>query len=216
MKSHRYVIMANGKGTRWKNYAGHPKQLLRVGSETLLQRLVRQLHQADRRAEVIISAANPNFDVRGARRHAPARGSHEVDRFPPELLEPGTTFLYGDVRYCDAVIRQIVRAGSGTQFFGDTEALVAVRVSNSQVFLSHLDKVRLLAITGVLPGARGWQLYQSLRGLPMQQQPVPAPHLARDPSFQFPTGSVTNINRPADLNKLPYEPKWDGKNYAQH
>ncbi len=50
----RYVIMADGKGSRWNNFLGHDKQEIRIDGETLLERTVRLVHENDPDAALII------------------------------------------------------------------------------------------------------------------------------------------------------------------
>ena len=92
----RYVIMANGKGSRWNNYEGIPKHLISIGGETLLQRTTRLVHSFDSQAEVIITSRNPDCVAEGARRYEPLRSQREIDRFCVELIQDGVCFLYGD------------------------------------------------------------------------------------------------------------------------
>ena len=51
----RYVIMADGKGSRWNNFMGHKKHDISVSGETLLERTVRLVHKFDDAAEIIIT-----------------------------------------------------------------------------------------------------------------------------------------------------------------
>ena len=85
----RYVIMANGKGSRWNNYEGIPKHLISIGGETLLQRTTRLVHSFDSQAEVIITSRNPDCVAEGARRYEPLRSQREIDRFCVELIQDG-------------------------------------------------------------------------------------------------------------------------------
>ena len=52
----RYVIMADGKGSRWNNFMGHKKHDISVSGETLLERTVRLVHKFDDAAEIIITS----------------------------------------------------------------------------------------------------------------------------------------------------------------
>lgn len=163
----RYVIMANGRGSRWGNYGGVPKHLVKVAGETLLERLVRQLSQLDPSGEVVVSSSNPAYETPGARRHEPAENTIELDRFVPELLVDQAWFLYGDTYYSDEALRHII-ASPVTEigFFGDERAIVAVGVSDVDLMLEHLGRVRALFLSGEISSCVGWQLYQSYAGLP--------------------------------------------------
>ena len=67
----KYVIMADGKGSRWNNYMGLTKHNIRIGGETLLERTVRLLHEYDDAAEVIITSHNTQLHIDGAERYEP-------------------------------------------------------------------------------------------------------------------------------------------------
>ena len=41
----KVIILANGNGTRWNNYHGVEKQLIKIDGETLLHRMCRICHE---------------------------------------------------------------------------------------------------------------------------------------------------------------------------
>ena len=164
----RYVIMANGKGRRWKNYEGKPKQLIEVDGETLLARTTRLVTEHDPHAEVLISSANPLCVAPGAQRHVPMRNAHELDRFCYELIEDGTCFLYGDVFYTESVINAIIRRKTvSAAFFGNEQSIVAVKVGNAKLVKYAITKLIALVDKGGLADAKGWQLYHWMEGMPL-------------------------------------------------
>ena len=65
----KYVIMADGRGSRWNNFMGHSKHDIRIGSETLLERTVRLTHAFDDTAEVIITSHDTSLSIAGAQRY---------------------------------------------------------------------------------------------------------------------------------------------------
>ena len=97
----KYIIMADGKGTRWNNYNNIPKHFIEVNGETLLARTVRLLHTYDKDCEVIITSHDSRYDVEGATRYEPKDNVLEIDRFTRELVEDDVCFLYGDTYYSD-------------------------------------------------------------------------------------------------------------------
>lgn len=158
----RYVIMANGKGTRWKMFNGVPKHLIKVKGETLLQRTTRLAHETDPEAEVIISSSNPECVADGARRYEPVRNELEIDRFVPELVEDDMAFLYGDTFYTDDSFAKIVREPcSKLAFYGNEKSIVAVKVGDASLMRKYFDEVRQAYIEGRLDACKGWQLYHS-------------------------------------------------------
>ncbi|MBN7794141.1 NTP transferase domain-containing protein [Microbacterium esteraromaticum] len=162
----RYVIMANGHGTRWGGHNGIPKHLIEFDGETLLRRIVRQVAEADPGADIVISASNPRYETEGARRHAPEVNEIELDRFVPELIVDEVTFLYGDTLYSTSAIAAIVaEPTTAIDFFGDERAIVAVKSVDRDLLLRHLDRVRRLFIANEIDACKGWQVYQSYEGL---------------------------------------------------
>lgn len=189
----RYVVMANGKGSRWGDHLGIPKQLIEIHGETLLARIARQVAQLDPEAEIIISSSDPRHNTPGARRYAPLRNEIELDRFVEELLIDDTCFLYGDTFYTDTAIRQIIRSGpQPIIFFGDSRSIAGVSCNDAKLMLSHLQKVREYYLSGKLDDCIGWQVYQSYTGQLFQRLKVGSEY--RDLS-----GGVAGFNSPEDL-----------------
>ena len=60
----KYIIMADGKGSRWKNYRGMPKHLVKIKGETLLARTVRLIKELDGESEVIITSHDDRYKTR--------------------------------------------------------------------------------------------------------------------------------------------------------
>ena len=58
----KYIIMADGKGTRWGNYQDIPKHLIQIGGETLLGRTVRLLNEKDPGCEVVITSHDERYE----------------------------------------------------------------------------------------------------------------------------------------------------------
>ena len=88
----KYVIMADGKGSRWNNYMGLTKHNIRIGGETLLERTVRLVHENDASAEVIITSHNEAVNIDGAVRYEPKNNVLEIDRFTAELIGDDRAF----------------------------------------------------------------------------------------------------------------------------
>lgn len=184
--------MANGRGTRWDGHLGIPKQLLKVNGETLLQRITRQVHEQCEDAEVIISSSNPKMEAFGALRYEPETNEIELDRFVPELLQDGVTFLYGDTFYLDSAVERIVGASDdGLEFFGDDRSIVAVHCAESAVMRKHVEAVRDAYLSGKIEKCIGWQVYQSYEGLPYGRNRI-------EGHFVDLTGLTAGFNSPDD------------------
>lgn len=167
----KYIIMADGKGTRWNNYQDIPKHFIRVGDETLLERTVRLLHEKDASAEVIITSHDSRYEVAGAVRYEPKNNVLEIDRFTEELIEDQVCFLYGDTYYSDNAIDMIVREkNEDLLFFGNESAIVAVKVADGKLFAYHVNRVRKLYQEGKIDKCIGWQVYQSFMNLPFGEK----------------------------------------------
>ncbi|MBR3786081.1 MAG: 2-C-methyl-D-erythritol 4-phosphate cytidylyltransferase [Firmicutes bacterium] len=162
----KYVIMADGKGTRWNNYQNIPKHFIEVGGETLLARTVRLLHEKDQGCQVFITSHDPRYDIEGATRYEPQNNVLEIDRFTRELIEDDVCFLYGDTYYSDDAMEKIVTLeAEDLLFFGNEKSIVAVKVKDAALFTQHLDNVTRLFLAEKIKGCKGWQVYQSFTGL---------------------------------------------------
>lgn len=191
----KYIIMADGKGTRWNNYQDIPKHFIKVNGETLLARTVRLLKENDSFCEVIITSHDPRYEVAGARRYEPKHNVLEIDRFTTELIEDNICFLYGDTYYSDVSIKTIVdTAAEDLLFFGNARSIVAVKVADAKVFSSHVNRVRELFLAGKIEKCIGWQVYQSFLGLPFGEKKITEKYIyLRDDTRDF--------NSPQDLEQ---------------
>lgn len=196
MSHSRYVIMANGKGTRWGGHLGIPKQLIEIGGETLLRRIVRQLGYFDPGAEVIISSSDARHETDGAIRHEPMRNEIELDRFVQELITDDTCFLYGDTFYTDEAISRITEANNDPlSFFGDERSIVGVSCRNAETFSTRLAEVRDGYEKGRLSSCIGWQVYDSYTGQLYSDRIV-------EKSFVWLTQLTAGFNSPEDLRRF--------------
>lgn len=169
----KYIIMADGKGTRWDNYNNIPKHLIEFNGETLLARTVRLLHTYDVGCEVVITSHDSRYEVSGATRYEPKNNVLEIDRFTRELIADDICFLYGDTFYSEASIKAIVEERTADLlFFGNENSIVAVKVKDSEIFLNHVERVRNLFTQGKIRGCKGWHVYQSFQGLPFDQKEI--------------------------------------------
>lgn len=186
----RYIIMADGKMSRWRAECDTPKHLLQIGGETLLSRLVRQL-DAGEGDEVIITSHDPRYEVPGARRYEPQNNRLEIGRFTWELIRDDCCFLYGDTYYTDEAVRAIrAMRTERLHFFGNEKSIVAVLVGDGALLREHIRRVTELYLSGEIDDCRGWQVYQSYTGLPFGQRRVgPAYTLLADGTQGFNTVS---------------------------
>ncbi len=162
----RYVIMADGQGTRWNNYNNIPKHLIVINGETLLQHTVRLILERKPDAEVIITSHDERYEIPGARRHEPQDNHYEIDRFTYELVEDNTCFLYGDTYYTEEAMDIILgRSTDQILFFGNRKSIVAVKAADGALLQKHIDTVKRMYLNGEISTCKGWQVYQSFEGL---------------------------------------------------
>ena len=191
----KYIIMADGEGTRWNNYHNIPKHLIEIDGETLLTRTVRLLRENDARADIVITSHDPRYEVPGARRYEPQNNHLEIDRFTEELIADDVCFLYGDTFYSESVIQKIADTpAEKLLFFGNERSIVAIKVADGALFRQHVDRVRALFLAGKIEKCIGWQVYQSFEGLPFGEKTIAADYiLIQDGTEDF--------NSPADYNR---------------
>ncbi|MBR1989440.1 MAG: 2-C-methyl-D-erythritol 4-phosphate cytidylyltransferase [Firmicutes bacterium] len=191
----KYIIMADGKGTRWQNYNDIPKHFIEIGGETLLARTVRLLNEGDEAADVIITSHDPRYEVPGARRYEPLNNHLEIDRFTEELIGDDVCFLYGDTYYSREAMDTILRTETEDMiFFGNERSIVAIKVKDGALFRNHVDNVRRLFLEGKIEKCIGWQVYQSFTGLPFGEKKI-------GPSYIVLEDGTEDFNSPEDLAK---------------
>lgn len=191
----KYVIMADGKGSRWNNYMGLTKHNIRIGGETLLERTVRLLHEYDAAAEVIITSHNTQLHIDGAERYEPKNNVLEIDRFTAELIGDDMCFLYGDVYYSEEAIKTIVESVGAERllFIGSHKSICAVLIKDGALFRSLYETIRSMYLDGRITECKGWQVYHLYAGLPLESREIGRGYLITD-SF------TRDFNSPDDYN----------------
>ena len=159
----KYIIMADGKMTRWKIDCDTPKHLIKIQGETLIERLVRQLKEViNVDDKIIITSHDSRYEVVGATRYEPKNNHIELDRFTWELIEDEVCFLYGDTYYSDYAINQIVKLRTNDLDFVSTkDSIIAVIVNQGDELKKHIEIVKEHFYKGIIPACKGWQVYQS-------------------------------------------------------
>ncbi len=190
----KYIIMADGQGTRWQNYNDIPKHFIVINGETILARTVRLLNEVDAEAEVVITSHDPRYEIPGAKRYEPLNNHLEIDRFTEELIADDVCFLYGDTFYSEEAIVAIAKTDTeDILFFGNEKSIVAIKVKDGALFKSHVDRVRNLFLEGKLEKCIGWQVYQSFTGLPFMKKQI-------GEKFVVLADNTEDFNTPEDYN----------------
>lgn len=103
----KYYILANGEGTRWKNYKGVPKQLIEIDGETILHRMIRLLREEGvPKGNIFICGPFDDADAVSIMTKSPTK--REVFEEIANLAQSPFTILYGDCYYTKACIHEIV------------------------------------------------------------------------------------------------------------
>lgn len=191
----KYIIMADGKGSRWNNYNDIPKHFIEVDGETLLARTVRLLRMYDEQCEIIITSHDPRYEVEGATRYEPVNNVLEIDRFTAELIEDDVCFLYGDTYYSYSAIKSIVATETDDlMFFGNEKSIVAVKVKDAGVFRYHVNRVRELFLHGEIKKCIGWQVYQSFMDMSFEEKKIAG-------KYVYMEDGTRDFNSPEDYEK---------------
>ncbi len=194
----RFVIMADGKGTRWDNYMGIPKHLAEVDGEPILGRTVRLLNEmTGGKAEVIVTSHDERYEFEGCTRHEPLDNKLEIDRFTRELITDDTCFLYGDTYYTEEALSAIINMETDDiLFFGNIKSIVAVKIKDSRIFEQHVQRVKDLYLAGKIEKCVGWQVYQSITGQEFSNKAVPAE------KFILLAKETTDFNTPEEYREI--------------
>lgn len=105
----KVYILADGEGTRWNNWGGVPKQLLKVNDETILDRMIR----------LCVENGLDNITIVGDFKNKYAKNiklycDNKIDLFIKVAEESKEPFvlLNGDVFYTEEIIKDIVKRNS--------------------------------------------------------------------------------------------------------
>lgn len=198
----KYIIMADGKGSRWQNYGDIPKHFIKINGETLIERTVRLLKEGEPNCEVIVTSHDSRYEFPGVRRHEPQNNHLEIDRFTEELIENNVCFLYGDTFYSQNAMETILSTHTDDiMFFGNARSIVAVKVADGELFRSHVHRVRNLFLDGKIDKCIGWQVYQSFTGLPFGEKQIGENYVVLEDGTE-------DFNSPEDYNRRKNK-EWD-------
>ena len=164
----KYIIMCSGNGTRWNNYTGVPKHLVKIGDETLLGRTTRLLKE--RNIEYLITSEDERYKEYG---DTISQTYHdcEVDRF--EEFDENVCYLYGDVYYTENAIDTIIGSGcNDVLFFGSEMEIFAVKVKDRELFYKHKNRVKDLYLKGKIDRCIGWEVYRSINHIPLEEYAI--------------------------------------------
>jgi hypothetical protein len=121
MMKTKVIIIAAGEGTRWNNYLGVPKHLVKIDGETLLERTVRLFNGCD----ITIVGHDERYEVDGAELVIPEmRGLHDVNKqclLTRDLWNKDgrTIIVLGDIFFSEKCVESILGyLGDDMRVFG--------------------------------------------------------------------------------------------------
>lgn len=161
-----YIIMADGKGTRWKDYQGIPKHFVEIDGKKIITRTIDLLVKFDPKCRITVTSHDSRYEFENAVRYEPKDNHLEIDRFTEELIDDEVCFLYGDTYYTEECLMRIVNEDLGDiTFFGNRHIIVGIKVKRSDVFRKHIHRIKFMYLNGNIQQCKGWQVYQSYLGI---------------------------------------------------
>lgn len=168
----RVLVIAAGSGTRWANYRGAPKHLLKIEGEVLLERTCRQfLRHTD---DVVVVGPDDRYLVNGTRLYTPDPSrTRELDKFASSMTEwskdERTVLVYGDVYFTDEAIETISTNKDSWVYFCRSGASSVTGKTAKEIFAIAFDSkdnnLMEKAINKLLPlesVTGGWTLFREL------------------------------------------------------
>ncbi len=135
----KYIIMSDGKGTRWNNYLGITKQEVIINNERLIDRTVRMILERTTN-DVYILSSNQNHDSKYAKRIVSKYDDYFHKKYAYDFLDDSTTYLYGDTFYDEKTIDIIIKdMVENISFYGNEYAIIAVKANNYQLLKRVID-----------------------------------------------------------------------------
>lgn len=177
-------MIAAGEATRWNNYLGTPKHLIKIGGEPILHRTVRLFAGND----IYIVAKDESYAVEGAKVYIPKFNldNYDVDKFlnSEELWSDTerTLVVYGDVYFTEKAVDKITKhTERDWRLFGRAFDSSVIEDDWGECFAQSfypehiplhrnaLDRVLKLYKEDVLDRCGGWEHYRAILGLPDSQ-----------------------------------------------
>lgn len=190
----KYIIMAAGKGTRWNNYLGIPKHLVKINGETLLARTTRLLKKYG--VEDYLITCNNHCYAAYGKTIDQSLHDCEIDRFEEFPTDEPICYLYGDVYYSEAAINTIVNTKvKDVLFFGHNYEIFAIKVQNKDLFYKHKHYVKQLFLNKEISRCIGWEIYRSMNNIPFDEHKITARYIKI-------LDGTDDIDYPADYEKF--------------
>lgn len=177
----KYILLCGGKYLKWEK----PRQLTRLGTETVIERTVRLLRK-NGVEDIAVSTDNPAFDFLGLEiiRHenpfvsdggTQCVAGHWVDAFP--LRDEPSCYIFGDVVFSEEAIKTIVETETDDiEFFASAPPFsplyfkryaepFAFKVVNTEHFRASVEEAKRNAHRFVREPI-AWELWQIITNAP--------------------------------------------------
>lgn len=174
------IILCAGEATRWNNYLGVPKQLIKIGGESLLERTVKLCHYKDLHNIHIVSYDN-RLKVKACHFFKPDKNQWIVETLlsTQPLWNEKTIILLGDVFFTKDAIATIVGSDDCIHMYGRYEASRYTFTRWGEIFALSFGRNDWSKVVSdaeaicVLAKASGrgklWDLYRSMAGFSLDQ-----------------------------------------------
>jgi len=178
MSKIKCIIICAGDGTRWDNYLGSPKHLIKIGGERLIDRVVKQLNKYNTEVYVIAKNNDDRYKVEGSTYYEADLNENNVDadKFlsSQELWskEGRTIVFYGDVWFTDEAIKTIIEYDKKEWilFSNMVECFAqSFYPENIEEHLQALYKIRDAYKEKRIERCGGWEHYRAMTGIPLTE-----------------------------------------------
>lgn len=176
----KYIIMSDGKGTRWNNYLGITKQEIIVKGERLIDRTTRMISERTS-DKIFILSGNQKHENPLSTRIISKYDEYYHKKYAYDFIDDSITYLYGDTFYSEELIDTILEDKCvNICFYGNENAIIAVKVINYKLLKEVIDHA----------DSNSHSLYHLFDGLDEYR------------IFKNIGNGFVNINTPSDYNSL--------------
>ncbi len=174
----RVLLLCAGKGDRWKNHLGVPKQLIEFHGEPILHRTVRLL-RFNGVKDILCVTRDPKLHAPSTVMFKPhaCRWTVETIASTQTLWSERTVILLGDVYFTHRAIQKIISFKGDIAIFGRASPSVYTACGHRELFAISFNAVGTKSVKkainttlkAVKSGAWGnlWDIYHSIAGLPL-------------------------------------------------
>ena len=206
-ESTKVLILCAGESTRWANYLDVPKQLISFNGESLMNRMVRLLHNKGF-YDVVVISHDERLRLSNCGFFKPSKHRLTVETLlsTRSLWTDKTLILLGDVFFTEKAINTITNSDQGIHVYGRPGASRYTFSLHGEIFAISFEQNswdRVVAHTenarrDAEMGGRGklWELYRSFAGYSLNE------HRIENEIFISIHDLTDDIDYPYDYNRL--------------